>query len=613
MSYHVTPENYQLNAVSDTPDSRDLVYRPALIQLVDEKLPPQDLLVLDQGKEGACTGFGLAATINYLNQGKRKPTRVSARMLYEMARKFDEWDGVDYSGSSCRGAMRGWQNMGVCEDNCWPYEAEDNSELTAEQAANARNNTPGAYYRLSHRIEDFHAALNEVGILYVSANVHKGWYNENINEGVIPHHSDNIGGHAFAIVGYNAKGFYVQNSWGESWGDRGVALWTYEDWRQNISDGWVVRLAVSTPQLWGNKSFRNSNEASSQSEFSLFKSPKRHEIKGHFVHIDDGEFHTKGKYFSSLSDVKETRQVLDNSDNYKHILLYAHGGLNSPVASAERIAALKNTFRDNGIYPYHFMYDTGLLEELSDIVFKRSSDDGENRAEGFIDRFADSWDRTVENTTRAAGRAFWREMKRGAKSPFEPDGAGVETLKVLLKALRSDIKIHIVGHSTGAILSGYLLEALSEIEPSMRISSCSLMAPACTCNDYKNLFQPYVKSSPGHFGIDKMNVYNLSESLELDDTVTPAYRKSLLCLVSNAFEDKRGEALLGMETFCQAISQDGLEFIYSQPHAVSNLRTQSRTHGGFDGDVSTMNDILKTVTGSNELPVVHFTEKNLKY
>ena len=120
--YPVTQDKYRLNTISDIPDIRDLVYQPALIPLKDEILPPEDLVILDQGREGACTGFGLAACINFLYQRKEKNLRVSPRMLYEMARKFDEWEGEGYSGSSCRGAIRGWQNMGVCAEELWPYD-----------------------------------------------------------------------------------------------------------------------------------------------------------------------------------------------------------------------------------------------------------------------------------------------------------------------------------------------------------------------------------------------------------------------------------------------------------------------------------------------------------
>jgi hypothetical protein len=600
-----TPDNFQLNAEPDTPDIRDLIYQPALIPLKDEIIPPKDLKILDQGTEGACTGFGLAASINYLNQEKRNAKKVSARMLYEMARKFDEWDGDNYSGSSCRGAMRGWQNMGVCENDLWQYVNGDTSELNIEQAKNAHFNKPGAYYRLMHRVEDFHAALNEVGVLYVSATVHKGWYKKNIKEGVIPFHDETVGGHAFSIVGYDERGFYVQNSWGDSWGNNGIALWTYEDWFENITDAWVVRLAISTPII----STSGQSYASMHSNLSLFGSTKRHEIKGHFVHIDDGEFHTKGQYFSSLNDVKATAELLTNSTKYKHIVLYAHGGLNSTKASAKRIAAMKNTFKENGIYPYHFMYDTGLFEELKDIILKRAKNQPE-RSQGLWDRIVDKWDKAVENSIRSPGRAFWREMKQGATSPFTRSGAGLKTLEALFDNIDSKIEIHIVGHSTGAILMAHLLKSLAKVKPKFKISTCSLMAPACTVKDYNNYYEPLLKSSKTKLGINQMTIYNLTDDMEKSDTVTPAYRKSLLYLVSNSFEEKRTEKLLGMQKFCDKISHNNLEILYSDGEGD---RGKSEVHGGFDNDPNTMNDILKRILSVNKLPMIHFTKKNLDY
>jgi hypothetical protein len=51
-----------------------------------------------------------------------------------------------------------------------------------------------------------HAALTEVGILYATAQVHSGWQNVK-SDGIIKQTNDVIGGHAFAIVAYDAGGF----------------------------------------------------------------------------------------------------------------------------------------------------------------------------------------------------------------------------------------------------------------------------------------------------------------------------------------------------------------------------------------------------------------------
>jgi hypothetical protein len=115
-----------LDARRDTLDFRDRMFEPTLVE-VPTHIPLADfrawkLPVLDQGSEGACTGYGLATVANYLlTRRKVEPDRapVSPRMLYEMARRYDEWPGENYSGSSARGAMKGWHRHGVCGETQW--------------------------------------------------------------------------------------------------------------------------------------------------------------------------------------------------------------------------------------------------------------------------------------------------------------------------------------------------------------------------------------------------------------------------------------------------------------------------------------------------------------
>ncbi len=71
-----------LDARPDRLDLRDFPYRPPLRSLPHEFPDPAvlkrsfpryaaDKMVLDQGQEGACTGFGLAAVVNYLRWMRR--------------------------------------------------------------------------------------------------------------------------------------------------------------------------------------------------------------------------------------------------------------------------------------------------------------------------------------------------------------------------------------------------------------------------------------------------------------------------------------------------------------------------------------------------------------
>jgi len=581
------------NATPDMPDIRDRIYEPALIKLLSEISPPEDLHILDQGYEGACTGFAIAAVINRLLQTSGRDLRVSPRMLYEMAKRSDEWPGEEYDGSSLRGAIRGWKNMGVCSQGLWPYLANSKGELTIERAKDARSNTIGAYYRLRPVISDFHAALNETQILAVSAKVHRGWNNP--QNGIIRHNKNIDGGHAFAIVGYNKDGFWVQNSWGTQWGKRGLALWTYEDWVQNISDAWAVRLALPTPQIFGAQP-KSSVLVQGTSELEAKATTPRSEIAGHFVHIDDGKFKGSGRYWSTSEDVKQTAKLLSESPKYDHLLVYAHGGLNAPKDSAIRIHAMKNGYKQNGIYPFHVMYDTGLVEEIKDVIFRKSQV-SQKRVGGFFD-----WtDRLLEGLVGRPGTILWEEMKNDANDAFKANGAGTQSLKFFIKNMRTAIKngskkkkIHLVGHSTGAILLAHLIKVLASED--IMIESCNLMAPACRVDLYNSHYLPSLQGKT-KLKIKRLNIYNLGDSLEQDDNVMKVYRKSLLYLVSNAFERNKKRPLLGMEKFKSEINLAGGKTVIHYSNGVSGKITRSRSHGGFDNDIFTMNDILSNVLG----------------
>jgi hypothetical protein len=594
-----------LNVRADTPDIRDRYYEPALVQLASQ-IDRRGGSVMDQGNEGACTGFALAAAINLLNMKRGQSFDASPRMLYEMAQRHDEWPGEDYEGASCRGAIRGWSNMGVCSDDDWKF-TDEHKELTIKRAMAARENPLGAYYRLRPNIVDYHAALNEVDAIYVSARVHSGWFNPKGDDGhglaVVQPNPDHAGGHAFAIVGYNSVGFIVQNSWGEGWGSDGFAIWQYADWQANISDGWVFRLGIPTPTIFGLEA--RSTPSVEGAEF-FQRSPKRQEIAGHFAHFDDGKYQPRGNYWTNVPDIQQTaRRIKDRADRYKHVLVYVHGGLNSPKSSAQRIASLKDGFTRNGVYPFHIMYDTGLAEEMQDVIL-RAFRGAESRAEGgfdwikdFKDKIVERTDTLIEDIARKPVTPLWDEMKRDARLPFEigsenmmPDG--LDAIKILATTLKgTGIKIHLAGHSTGGVLIGHLLNALDTLKINDLIATCTLFAPACTVDFFHDHYASRLKANHKGTRLPALDVYNLTDKLELEDNVIKAYRKSLLYLVSNALERKKGKPILGMQVSSKSLEgTPRMKLIYSNGRGAV---TRSQSHGGFDNDSYTMNSLLKRI------------------
>ena len=624
-----------LNIDRDYPDDRDWPYRPSLNTIAYPELRPTDhLSIMDQKSDGACAGYALAATINLLlHRSGRTDEYVSARMLYLMARRHDEWAGEDYEGSSIRGAIKGWKNMGVCDYRLWHKRyPKTEDDLTVERAKDARKRTLGAYYRLQPEITHFHAALNDIGVIYVSAATHSGWNAEKAsaeNGGLINFAGETpMGGHAFAIIGYTEKGFLIQNSWGKGWGADGLGIWQYEDWHQSHYDAWVVQLGYPTPEIFDMGPALGEAESNIALRKTLF-SPKRNKIMGHFVHVDDGKFHGTGKYWSTDTDVRETATQVAHRKDYRHFLIYAHGGLNSPKDSARRIEAMKPVYMGNGIYPYHLMYDVGLGEELKDIVarkfnfFKRRAGGIGDIFKGGISDIAkaliEKTDLGIENTARAPGTAVWDEMKRGAETAFAKSGAGTLTWKAFQKAFAehsrsaANLQIHLAGHSTGAIVIARFLEMLRRERVKLHIDTIHLMAPAITVNHFESAYGPILTGKLSRLSIGRVKIFNLRDKDEIDDNVAGAYRKSLLCLVSNAFEREKGKPILGMERFEGDIPEKLLnlpqvEVVYASSRS---SETRSESHGGFDNDRRTMNSILKGILGG--APTRSFTKDDLTY
>lgn len=616
--------NRVLNAMPDVPDLRDRLYEPALLDLALTIPPPDASLrpVLNQGREGACTGFALASALTLMNRARHAylyppvtAPLASARMLYEMAKLNDEWPGEDYEGSSIRGALKGFFQNGVCSDDLAPYQSgETGWFLTKDQAKDARNVGLGAYYRLRPEIIDYHAALNETGVIYVSAQIHKGW--QSPTNGEIQPSNLNEGGHAFIIIGYDEKGFLIQNSWGEAWstldGEKGVARWLYEDWAATVMDAWVLRLSVPTPDAFDLTASMNAPEPNSLFNTPSVKAPRHEDIIGHVIHLDDGNLVERGKYPTPMTTLQETANFLADKTqtagrDYQHLLFYAHGGLNNQAASANRIRKMKEVFKRNGIYPIHFMWETGFFETLGDVIFGSSA-----KAESRVGGFTDFTDKVIEFFARKPGRSIWRDIKGDTERSFATGAGGRKAVKILLDGnakREKPLNIHLVGHSAGAIFLGQMVKKMNTMNKlKTPIASCSLMAPACTIDFFNGHYAKAIGGTSQASDIAALHQYNLIDQREKDDAVGP-YRKSLLYLVSRAFEDEKKMPILGMEKHAKSLSLKPDHKIHYAGRGRSI--SDSETHGGFDNDRATMNTILKNILGKKPSPAKGFQPKDM--
>jgi predicted chitinase len=649
-----TTTSRKLNATKDPVDILDRAYLPPPVSLPDRFPADEDIgellpvytgagLILDQGQEGACTGFGLACVINYLRWRKSKtPTKlesVSPRMLYNFARRYDEYAGENYEGSSCRGALKGWYYHGVCLEADWRYKEQDTSPPKFGYATRAAANTLGVYYRIDlKRISDLQAAIHEVGAIYVSANTHDGWNNvPTLRKGKKLTHASlpviefdgkpsEADGHAFALVGFNTEGFVIQNSWGKDWGGGGFAVLTYADWLANGMDAWVTAMGVPGLVLGqlaaGNKvgtARAGVNRASWWDESTAYQ----HSI----VLGDDGRVTryltqdemSRGLLFQActLPDQWFRTQVT----TIKRLVVYAHGGLNDEAAAIDRARVMGRYFIGNGCYPLFVVWKTGLLESISDIFTDKFSPKP-SRVGGISDAVSDATDMLIEKTIgRPLARPLWSEMKENAESASLPTRGGdllVTALQNLAKTWGDKLEIHLIGHSAGAIFHGYLVNLLAARGLAERTTSIHLYAPACTVQFADRYYAPHEDQ------MQHLYLSILSDQNERDDNVASIYRKSLLYLISNALEMDVRLPILGMANVLDA-NYKGWDGSSSTGESLSNWRQvvvktglDTRTdiiktnkviiclpdisidagHGSFDNNVDVLGQTLERITGA---------------
>lgn len=615
-----------LDAMPDTVDFRDQMYIPTLIQVAQafpvEAYRARKIPVLDQGSEGACTGFGLATVINFLLRlrgAHSEADDVSAKMLYAMAKRYDEWPGENYEGSSARGAMKGWHKHGVCAAAIWDANRRS-LEIDEKRSASALQRPLGAYFRVNHRdLVGMHSAITEAGILYATARVHQGWMDVRKGDTDIVYKPGEVGGHAFAIVAYDQKGFWIQNSWGADWGSGGLARVSYADWLANGTDVWVARLGAPI-DLTQPEATARMNAAAPRSYESYVYS----ELRPHVVTAgNDGKLLATGSYGLTKEGlrtiIRETLPKRVKGWAKKRVLLYAHGGLVPESAALQYVASHREYALQAEVYPIAFIWRsdawTTIRNILQDAMAKRKD---EGLLDSTKDFMLDRLDDTLEVVARQlGGKALWDEMKENATLCAKAGGAARWTAEHLVAAEKAGEidEIHLVGHSAGSILLAPLTKYLTD--EGLDIASLTLWAPACTMDLFKSAYKPLIDAGK----VKAFDLFTLDDTTERDDNCANIYNKSLLYLVSAAFEAKariplirpNGTPLLGLARDVSGELPAGFWNKASRRwfQAPQPGISEARHHGDFNDDSATLLTGLQRITGgSAKLSQVDPPERN---
>ena len=336
------------------------------------------------------------------------------------------------------------------------------------------------------------------------------------------------------------------------------------------------------------------------------------DLRPHVITLEDGKLATGapseprdvGAYRTTTGDVDAVFAthlpafIAAHAPGPVPVVLYAHGGLVDKASGFGIAQQQAAWWKENGVYPIHFVWETGLGTALWDALRRWAS--GGRR--GWVDEAKDTF---LEVAARLlGGGGIWNDMKIDAAAASVRGGGGHYFVRALAKFMAehpNEIEVHAVGHSAGSIFHSHLLDAALEADVP-EIASLSLLAPAVRVDTFSKLVMPHARSGK----IARVAIFTMDDEAERADTCLRIYNKSLLYLVSASFEPQKATPILGMAKFLTrdaeladfftGASADG--DLVLAPNAVG-VRTASAatSHGDFDDDAPTMESVARRVAG----------------
>lgn len=261
------PRLFQPGLNPDVPDGRDYRHTGLVTELLT--IPKPDLMVSkvdwsqwmtdvkDQETEGSCVGFATVAAIEALeNRKKRNRPDLSEEMAYNYARKYDDFPGENYSGTTVKGCVKAIHKHGVCEEKYWRYNPKIVSQPHYHYLQNARRHKIVGYTNVARKSSGKRTnryAINayDVARALKKSPVVAGFFiDESMSyigrNGIIS--IENVGnrnwGHAMCLVSYNPmiKMFKIKNSWGKLWGNYGYGYMHLDVLQKCIISAWTISI-----------------------------------------------------------------------------------------------------------------------------------------------------------------------------------------------------------------------------------------------------------------------------------------------------------------------------------------------------------------------------------
>lgn len=185
--------------------------------------------ILNQGNTSRCVEYATAAWLNaapvmHFDALQRLHAMPDGRGLYEWAQERDEWPGEDYDGTSARGAMKAALEVGIIQDG----------------------------YNWATTFDQVTAFVKTVAPVMLGTDWTLPMFTPD-SKGFVDPIGGSAGGHEYLMLWYYEQRdvCLFQNSWGESWGDKGLFRMRGGAVRELLEDrGGDAVVPAEVKRLW---------------------------------------------------------------------------------------------------------------------------------------------------------------------------------------------------------------------------------------------------------------------------------------------------------------------------------------------------------------------------
>lgn len=211
--------------------------------------------VVSQGNFGTCVAHA-AYYVKCSQEAKDSLAEVSRLMIYQQCKEIDGLP-VGTEGTTPLAAMQVLTKTGVCLESTFPYSLMGTDARYTQSMVQEASKYKISGYAKCYTIDDIKLALYKSGALIIGVPVGESFRNINTKWVQSVWGGAILGGHALCILNYDDEAVnpltgekgavQIINSWGESWGEKGIIWLSYSQLmtKTDLGMSWLMECFSS--------------------------------------------------------------------------------------------------------------------------------------------------------------------------------------------------------------------------------------------------------------------------------------------------------------------------------------------------------------------------------